>query len=197
MSHASQFEADVVLRDGSTLCLRRVRPDDRGGLLAFYDRLSPDSRRFRFFAGVAAGDTEVERLLRADRDSGFVLIAEAGGRISGVSVYFRDPKAPDRAEAAFAIADALQGRGVGTRMLEVLAGIARDHRIATFDAYVLQDNRQMLQVFLDSGFETERRLEGGVFHVVLSLAPTQLSQARAAERSQSAATASMRSFFEP
>ena len=197
MAYPARYESDVVLRDGSTLRLRPVRIEDRDGLLALYERLSPESRRFRFFATTAANDTEVERLLRADRDRDVVLVAEAAGRISGVALYLRDPKSPDRAEVAFAIADPLQGRGVGTRMLEVLAGIARDHRIATFDAYVLQDNRQMLQVFLDSGFETERRLEGGVFNVALSLASTTLSEAKAAERSQSAATASLKAFFEP
>ena len=117
-------------------------------------------------------DAEVTRLLRADRKRDCVLVAEAGGHISGVALYFREPQAPDRAEVAFAIADALQGRGVGTRMLEVLAGIARDHRITTFDAYVLHDNRRMMQVFLDSGLETHCQLEGGVFHVVLALEPT-------------------------
>jgi predicted CoA-binding protein/GNAT superfamily N-acetyltransferase len=197
MISPTRYESDVVLRDGSTLRLRPARPEDRAGLLALYDRLSPESRRFRFFATTAANDTEVERLLRADRDRDVVLVAEAGGRISGVALFLRNLKSPDRAEVAFAIADALQGRGVGTRMLEVLAGIAREHRIATFDAYVLQDNRQMLQVFLDSGFETARRLEGGVFHVTLSLAPTTLSEAKAAGRSQSAATASLMGFFEP
>ena len=197
MRYPAQYESDVVLRDGSTLRLRPVRPEDRDGLLALYDRLSPESRRFRFFATVAANEAEVERLLRADHESDFVLVAEAGGRISGVALYLRDPRSPDRAEAAFAIADALQGRGVGTRMLEVLAGIARDHRITTFDAYVLYDNRQMMDVFLDSGFEAERRLDGGVFHVVLALDPTARYEARAAGRSQSAAAASMKGFFEP
>lgn len=98
---------------------------------------------------------------------------------------------------AFAIADALQGRGIGTRMLEVLAGIARDHGIRRFDAYVLHDNERMMRVFLDSGFEIERRLESGVFHVTFALEPTAGFEARAAERSHVAATASMKSFFEP
>lgn len=43
------------------------------------------------------------------------------------------------------------------RMLERLAEIASDHRIATFDAYVLQDNQKMMQVFLDCGFEVRQR----------------------------------------
>jgi acetyl coenzyme A synthetase (ADP forming)-like protein len=195
--YPAQYESDVVLRDGSTLHLRPIRPEDRDGLLGLYDRLSPESRRFRFFAATSGSEREVSRLLQADREHDCVLVAEAGGRISGVAVYFREPPAPDRAEVAFAIADALQGRGVGTRMLEVLAAIARDHGVTTFDAFVLHDNRQMMQVFLDSGFEAQRELEGGVFHVVLGLNPTARYETKAAERSQAAATASMKSFFEP
>ena len=191
------FESDVVLRDGSTLHLRPVRPQDRDGLFELYARLSPESRRFRFFATTSDNEAEVSRLLQADRERDCVLVAEAGGRISGVAMFFREPQAPDRAEVAFAIADALQGRGVGTRMLEVLAGIARDRRIKTFDAFVLHDNRQMMHMFLDSGFEAQRQLESGVFHVVLALDPTARYETRAAERSQAAATASMKSFFEP
>jgi acetyl coenzyme A synthetase (ADP forming)-like protein len=82
-------------------------------------------------------------------------------------------------------------------MLEVLAGIARDHRITTFDAYVQHDNPQMMQVFLDSGFEVQRTLEGGVFHVALALTQSPRYETLAAERSRTAATASMKSFFEP
>ena len=195
--YLAQYESDVVVRDGSTLRLRPVRPDDREALVAFFNRLSPESLRFRFFGMPARPDQEVSRLLGADYDNDFVLVAEAGGRVSGIATYARNRDKPDRADVAFATAEPLQGRGIGTRMLEVLAEIARDHHIHTFDAYVLQDNRRMMQVFLDSGFEIERRLEGGVFHVVLSLEPTPLYEAKAAARSQAAATASMKSFFEP
>ncbi len=52
-------------------------------------------------------------------------------------------------------------------MLEVLAGIARDHRIATSTPRV-QADRQMLQVFLDSGFESKRRLGAASFSRALA-----------------------------
>ncbi|HKE86682.1 MAG TPA: GNAT family N-acetyltransferase [Vicinamibacterales bacterium] len=192
-----QYEFDVVVRDGSTLHLRPVRTSDEEGLHGLYDRLSPESLRYRFFAIPSGSHEEVARLLRADHDNEFVLVAEAGSRLVGVAAYFRDRKAPARAEVAFAIADALQGRGIGTRMLEALAGIARDHHVEVFDAYVLLGNHRMMSVFLDSGFQVERRLEGGIIHVVLTLEPTARYETRAAERSQAAATASMKHFFEP
>ena len=196
-AYPAQYESDVVLRDGSTLRLRPVRPDDGEGLCELHDRLSRESLYFRHFATSSSSAPEVSRLLRADHDNEFVLVAESGERLSGVASYSRNPTSPERAEVAFAIADALQGRGVGTRMLETLADIARDHHIRTFDAYVLRDNERMKDVFVDSGFEVERRLEGGVFHVVLSLEHTVAYEAKAAERSRVAATASMKHVFEP
>jgi RimJ/RimL family protein N-acetyltransferase len=151
--YPAQYESDVVARDGSTVHLRPVRPDDAEALRALYGRLSVDSVLFRFHGPVADFSSEVSRLLRCDYDNIFVLVAEAGGHVSGIAAYFRDERVPTRAEVAFTIGDALQGHGVGTRMLEVLADIARDHRIHTFDAYVLYDNERMMRVFLDSGFE--------------------------------------------
>jgi acetyl coenzyme A synthetase (ADP forming)-like protein len=97
----------------------------------------------------------------------------------------------------FAIAPALQGRGVGTRLLEMLARVAWTEDIRTFDAWVRRDNDPVMRMFLDSGYATERRLEDGYCLVTLSLAHTRAYQERAAERSETAATASMKSFFEP
>ncbi len=46
-------EADVVLRDGSTVHLRPVKSGDYDAVLAFLERLSPDSLALRFFSGAA------------------------------------------------------------------------------------------------------------------------------------------------
>ena len=69
--------------------------------------------------------------------------------------------------------------------------------IQTFDAYVLGDNRRMLDVFRDSGFAEKTAIESGVCHVTLSLAVTERFAEQAAARSRTAATASMKAFFEP
>ena len=79
--------------------------------------------------------------------------------------FYRDPEHRDRAEVAFAVSDAVQGHGIGTRLLEQLAGLARAEGIQTFDAYVLGDNRRMLDVFRDSGFAMTSVVEHGVCHV--------------------------------
>src|SRR4029453_14291685 len=55
----------------------------------------------------------------------------------------------------------------------------------------------MMQVFVDSGFAVSHRIQGGVYHVELSLETTADYSTPAAVRSQLPATASMRPFFEP
>jgi acetyl coenzyme A synthetase (ADP forming)-like protein len=192
-----QDESDVVLRDGSTLHLRPIRPDDREGVIGFYRRLSTESLYYRFFTVPKLEGAKLDALLSIDYARQFVLVGDLRGRIVAMAGYSRAAAAPERAEVAFAIADELQGRGVGTRLLERLAEIARGQGIETFDAYVLGENRRMIEVLLDSGYEVSRRLDGGVFHVALSLKTTAAYLERSASRAQQAASASMRRLFEP
>jgi acetyl coenzyme A synthetase (ADP forming)-like protein len=196
-TYHSGTECDVVLRDGSTLHLRPVRPSDAAALIDLYGRLSTESLYFRYFSMPKLDAERIAKLAAADLDREFTLVGECGGRLEAVASYARDPQLPAHAEVAFTIADALQGRGVGTRMLERLAEAAREAGVAEFHAYVMGENRRMMQVFLDSGFEVRQRIEEGIFHVVLSLEETAALRARSAARAQQAAAASMRAFFAP
>jgi acetyl coenzyme A synthetase (ADP forming)-like protein len=196
-AYPSQYEADVVLRDGRTLRLRPVRPDDDRRLLDLFERMSEQSLYYRFMTIPRIDLDKAAQFAHVDFEQQFVIVGDAGGMLSAVAGYYRRDPTSDRAEVAFAIADADQGRGIGTRMLERLAEIARDHGVGTFDAYVLGENRRMMDVFLDSGFAATEHLQDRVFHVTLSLEATAQYAERAAERSQLAAAASMRPFFEP
>lgn len=191
---ALHFESDVVLRDGSTIHLRPMRPGDLPVLRILVDEhrgtdLRAQPSRLHPFP--------FERGEHPAEGQAFVLVGETGGHVEAVASYRRDPQSPDRAEVMFAIAPALQGRGVGTRLLEMLARAAWTEDIRTFDAWVRRDNDPVMRMFLDSGYTTEHRLEQGFCRVTLSLAHTQEYQERAAERSETAATASMKSFFQP
>jgi acetate---CoA ligase (ADP-forming) len=197
IAYPSQYEADVVLRDGRTLRLRPVRPDDDRRLLELFERMSEQSLYYRFMTIPRIDLDKAAQFAQVDFEQQFVIVGDAGGSLSAVAGYHRRDRTSDRAEVAFAIADAEQGRGIGTRMLERLAEIGRDHGVKTFDAYVLGENRRMMDVFLDSGFAATEQLQDRVFHVTLSLEATPHYTERAAERSRFAAAASMRPFFEP
>jgi GNAT superfamily N-acetyltransferase len=49
-----------------------------------------------------------------------VLVAECAGTIVATAGYYMSEGAADRAEVAFAVADAWRGRGIGTRLLACL-----------------------------------------------------------------------------
>ena len=87
---------------------------------------------------------------RVDYDRQFALVGETAGRIVAVAHYFRLPRRPEQAEVAFRVtSDALQGRGIGTRMLETLADIARAHRIPTVRRVCAPtSNHRMMGVFV-------------------------------------------------
>ncbi|HKG22431.1 MAG TPA: bifunctional GNAT family N-acetyltransferase/acetate--CoA ligase family protein [Blastocatellia bacterium] len=198
MDYPSRYESDILLRDGSTLRLRPIRPDDAEKVLDLHRGLSSTSMYFRFFAPIPEFTiARAVALTTVDYEDSFALVAELAGRLVGIAHYYRSEEHPDRAEVAFVTDDALQGRGIASRMLGMLAEVAREHRIAVFEAYVMGDNRKMMDVFIGSGFEVARRLDGGIFYVTFPITPTARYEERAALRSRAAATASMRVFFSP
>ena len=186
----------MVLRDGSTVRVRPVRATDEGEIRAFLERVSPESIAFRFF-GIPNLNWVTSWALDVDYADRFALVAESGTPRSIVAhaAYVRESE--DRAEVAFLVADAWQGRGISTILLAHLAGLAEQHGISTFTAQVLPANHRMIEVFRESGFPVELRSTRDAIEIELptSLSPEAL--ARFEERERIAAVAAVRSFLEP
>ncbi len=191
---------DVILRDGTTLRLRPPRHDDADGLLSFFSGLSERSRYLRFHGIPSLRPELVEPLLEPDWEDRGALLGtftnDGREEVVAVANYVR-LRDPALAEAAFAVADAYQRRGVGTRLLEQLARRAAGVGVERFLAEVMADNRDMLGVFEAAGFELTRELLGGEIEVEFPIASTERFEARVAERDHIAVTASLRPFFEP
>jgi len=194
--HRTAAAVDVILRDGSTLRLRAPAREDADALAAFFTGLSERSFYLRFHGIRPVDDDLVRHFLDPDWQDRGVLIGELDDRIVAVAEYMRlrDERA---AEAAFAVADELQGRGIGTRLLERLAAIAAEQGIERFVAEVMPENRAMLGVFEGAGLEVTRELDGGEFEVRFPIAPTERFIRTRDERDHLAVTASLRPFFEP
>ena len=192
---------DVILRDGGTLRLRPPLREDADSLLDFYRSLSQESLRLRFHGLPHLHEQLVESLLEPDwveRGSllGTLATDDGGERVVALANYMR-LRDPAVAEAAFAVADSDQGRGIGTRLLEQLAARAAAAGIERFVAEVLAQNRAMLGVFERAGFELTRELEEGVVEVEFELAATERYELSVEERDHVAVRASLRPFFQP
>ena len=194
--YPQESETDVVLRDGSTVHVRPVRPSDEEAIRTFLQGVSREAIGFRFF-GAPDLNWVVSWSLDVDYVDRFALVAETGDplRIIAHSAYVRG--GPSWAEVAFLVADAWQGWGISTIMLAHLASIAEQKGIATFTAQVLPANHRMIEVFRHSGFPITTHSTRDAIEVEL---PTSLSPeaiARFHERERTAAIAAVGGFLRP
>lgn len=194
--YPAEWEADVVCRDGSVAHVRPIVPDDGDGLRRFHAGQSAESIYLRFFAPLKTlSDKDVARFTQVDYDSRVALVATVRGEIIGVARY--DRLDSTTAEVAFNISDAFQGIGVGSVLLEHLAAVAQERGVAKFVADVLPQNRKMIQVFNDAGYEVSHNFDNGVIAVAFKIEPTVQSQAVRLSREHRAEAVSMRSVLFP
>jgi acetyl coenzyme A synthetase (ADP forming)-like protein len=177
----------------------RLRPPvaaDEPALMAFFEALSEESLYLRFHGRPSVDARLVQPVVDPDWQERGALVGTYTGRVVALANYvrLRDPRV---AEVAFAVADDLQGRGVGTRLLEQLAEEAVGHGIEEFVAEVIAGNSAMLRVFTDAGFGITRTSAAGETEVRLVLEATDLYRARVDERDHIGVAASLRSFFSP
>ena len=163
---ARNYSVDVKLLDGASIRIRAIRPDDKHRLHDHFKSLSERSVYLRFMGfrrDLSAADlaqlTELD--FKAHVGLAATLIENGCERFIGVGRYIRGAN-PHRAEVAFAVLDEWQGHGIATSLLEHLRRIANANGIAEFEAEVLSDNSQMLEVFAHSGFKARAPMESGV-----------------------------------
>ena len=159
--YRAELEVDEHLRDGSRVRFRPIRPTDGDALVDFHDGLSSQSiyRRF-FFVHPHLTDAEVERFTRVDYVDRLAFSVFDGDSMVAVGRYERIPGTVE-AEVAFVVTDDHQHLGIGTLLLDHLADVARSHGVEVFVAQTLSDNRDMLGVFLASGFPVTTSTSAG------------------------------------
>ncbi len=186
---------DVVLRDGSTLRVRVVRPQDAPGLRAMLGGLSDESRWLRFFSSGIDLDDAATWAAGVGGERGLGLVATAGERIVAHAVYVRT--GAEQAEVAFEVVDDLQGLGIGTILLAHLASAAERDGIATFAATVHPSNRKMVAVFRDSGFAVEVHPRPGELEIIMPASVDPAAHKRFEDRDRTAAVASVKHVLQP
>ncbi|WP_448060281.1 bifunctional acetate--CoA ligase family protein/GNAT family N-acetyltransferase [Cellulomonas hominis] len=189
--YPASWEADVVLRDGSTTHVRPIRPSDAPALQAFHVAQSQKSTYMRFFAPLERlPDRDLVRFTTVDHDDRVALVVvTADEEIIGVARY--DKTGPEEAEVAFNVADVHHGRGVGSVLLEHLAAAARERGVRRFVADILPQNGRMIAVFREAGYAVHQSMEDGVVALSFDLDPTDRSLAVMADREHAAEARSM------
>ena len=145
---------------GHAISIRPLRADDFEIEAEFIRGLSMETRTRRLLGGArAVTDAYVARLTRVDYPRELALAAAVmlGDRetLIGVARYAMETDGVG-CEFAMVVADAWQGRGIGTHLLERLAAAARAHAIPRLSGYVLSTNATMLGFARKRGLRLQR-----------------------------------------
>jgi GNAT superfamily N-acetyltransferase len=135
----------VVLDDGTRVLIRPIRAGDKRLLQEGIQRLSPQSRYLRFLHYLERlTAAELRYLTEIDYRDHFAWVAislDQPDQIGlGVARYIRDKTRPTQAEAAVAVIDDYQGRGLGRLLLTRLADSARENGVDAFIAYLAPES---------------------------------------------------------
>lgn len=169
------YSAVEPLRDGRSITIRALRPDDEAQMLTAVSRISSQSLYRRFF-GPKTGFSESEKafFLNVDFTGHVALVAtiEQSGRAEIVGGARYVVAEPGIAEVAFTVIDAFQGKGVGSALMRHLILLARRASLKQLVADVLPENSAMINVLKKSGLPTTITRTKGVIHVRLDVSIT-------------------------
>ena len=162
------------LANGQQVLIRDISPDDKVELQNGLKRLSVETIHRRFLAAKPRfSSSELRYLTEVDGRNHIALVAISvlTGRLVAVARAVRLDDRPDTAEWAIVVADPLQGMGLGSKLISLLADRARVAGIEHFTATMLGDNEAVRRLLARAYGVLERdELHDGVREVTVSLA---------------------------
>ena len=151
-----KYEKLLRMRDGRTVLLRLIKPEDEPLWLEMFQNFSEESVRYRFFHIIK--DTSHEMRVRYcdidyDIEIGIVAELEEEGRrqILGVVRLIIESDGKN-SEIAFIVADPWQGLGLGSKMVDHMIEICKDRGLETIYALMLPDNYRAIRLLKNRGF---------------------------------------------
>ncbi len=171
-----QYVETFELRDGSSVTIRPIRPEDEVALISFHQQLSEQSVYLRYFQAMKLSTRVAhDRLIRIcfnDYDREIVLVAERPSfeqtEILAVGRLSRDrSRSTKSGEFGLLVCDSMQGKGLGTALLQRLIKIAKVEGIQRITAEMLQDNRAMQHLCEKLGFHLQYDPEDQIVKSIL------------------------------
>jgi GNAT superfamily N-acetyltransferase len=153
-SSAAGQAVPMRLRDGTTVSVRPVGPEDKSLIQGGFERLSPESRYRRFLSPAPKlNDRMLAYLTEVDHHDHEALLALDLVTREGIGVarFVRMKSDPESAEVAVTVVDDWQGRGLGTVLLSALGRRAREEGVTRFTGVALAENRNVLGLLAKLG----------------------------------------------
>lgn len=169
VSVQSALEQVVTLRNGASVRLRPIRPDDEPRLMALCHRLSPRTVYQRFFSFRRLLPEEAHAFANVDYRRRMALVVEADTgqepELIGVARYGPSDEEAT-ADIGLVVEDGWQGLGLGSILLEEILREAEQRGIRHFSADVLMDNRRALRLLARYTDITQRTARAGITSIV-------------------------------
>ncbi|MDV8070188.1 GNAT family N-acetyltransferase [Rhodococcus sp. IEGM 1366] len=199
-NYPHEWVVDVLASDGGAVALRPIVPEDADKLVEFHGKLSERTRYLRYFGPYPTmSKRDVTNFTTVDHHNRVAFVMMLGDEIIAVGRYERllDVGDGKSAEVAFVVADAHQGRGLGPILLEYLAAAAAENGLTMFVAEVLSENRNMVTVFREAGYQVSRTFDGGVLRLEFAIDPTEALVSVRNSRERAAEARSMGNVLSP
>jgi acetyltransferase len=156
-----QYVSSWVMKNGTEVTLRPIRPEDEPSMVKFHETLSDRSVYLRYFYSLSLSSRVAhDRLVRicfVDYDREMAIVADSQDvntgqhRILGVGRLVKS-HAKNEGEVAVLVSDACQNQGLGTELFHRVIQIARDEKLSRVDAEILPDNFAMKKIARKLGF---------------------------------------------
>jgi acyl-CoA synthetase (NDP forming)/GNAT superfamily N-acetyltransferase len=190
-----EWEFDGLLRNGEAVVVRPIRPDDALALAELRGAVSPGTQHHHvLLVGPALSPADQEHFSEVDYDARMAFVALVSDELIGLASYDRLDQA---AEASFIVADAYQGHGVTTLLLESLVEYARTRGILRFTTEVRAQNTALLELFAATGLRCTRHNGTATVRVEIDLRPTAAYRASCDQREATAEVASVAAVLQP
>ncbi|AIW21373.1 bifunctional acetate--CoA ligase family protein/GNAT family N-acetyltransferase [Vibrio coralliilyticus] len=168
-----EYEEKIELRDGDTILMRPILPEDEPGHADFINNVSKEDLYKRFFSDVGEFNHEALANLTQidyDREMAFVAVAnyDSEPKIIGVSRALINPENTD-AEFAILIRSDLKGKGLGKILMNKIIAYCRHKGTKQISGMTMPTNRGMLMLAQKLGFKLDVQFEDGVADMVLPL----------------------------
>ncbi|MDW8022612.1 MAG: bifunctional acetate--CoA ligase family protein/GNAT family N-acetyltransferase [Nitrososphaerota archaeon] len=170
--YPKKYETLWKMRDGRTVLLRPIKPEDEPLWLEMFQNCSEESIRYKLSQTLKHMPHEVRvRYCNIDYDREIAIVAEltenGKRKIIGTARVSLDPDGKS-GELAFLVADPWQGLGLGTKLVDYVIEICRERGLETIYALMVPENLKAIELMKKFGF-TLKYTEEGVIKGTLTL----------------------------
>ena len=177
--YPTQYVSKATTKDGITVTIRPVRPEDEPNVVKFHETLSDRTVYMRYMHPMLYTDRvtheRLARICHGDYDREITLVVEQEDLETGETTIMGAGRISkmhgmDRARFSLLIGDNWQGHGLGAQLLKQVVEVAHEEKLQSLEAIVTPDNQFMLKVCERMGFELNKSDEDEMVKVELNLA---------------------------